>query len=223
MPSMPSMLPTHPGSYMFLFRTGVIQRGRSLSCSRIVQGRLGRSFTRSEGRRRFRRDRAGTRGSRGRGRGRNAPGHPYEVGDKRRTRTCDRCQERPLDCVEQSEVEVLRSRSAGIAIFRYFDPCGPSMWVGTGCGSLSQASATISAPVQDARGGTTPLAEAVGARPDRRCHGGHREDPRKPLDDVLPGTHRATLPTSPAAGLPTGHFGCHVHNFIKWTWQPLIP
>jgi len=32
MPSMPSMLPTHPGSYMFLFRTGVIQRGRSLSC-----------------------------------------------------------------------------------------------------------------------------------------------------------------------------------------------
>jgi hypothetical protein len=58
---------------------------------------------------------------------------------------------------------------------------------------------------------------------DRRCHGGHREDPRKPLDDVLPGTHRATLPTSPAAGLPTGHFGCHVHNFIKWTWQPLIP
>jgi hypothetical protein len=165
MPSMPSMLPTHPGSYMFLFRTGVIQRGRSLSCSRIVQGRLGRSFTRSEGRRRFRRDRAGTRGSRGRGRGRNAPGHPYEVGDKRRTRTCDRCQERPLGCVEQSEVEVLRSRSAGIAIFRYFDPCGPNMWVGTGCGGLSQASATISAPVQDARGGTTPLAEAVGARP----------------------------------------------------------
>ena len=97
--------------------------------------------------------------------GRNAPGHPYEVGDKRRTRTCDRCQERPLDCVEQSEVEVLRSRSAGIAIFRYFDPCGPNMWVGTGCGGLSQASATISAPVQDARGGTTPLAEAVGARP----------------------------------------------------------
>ena len=162
MPSMPSMLPTL-GSYRFLFRTASYNAALTFVL-RIVQGRLGRSFTRSEGRRRFRRDRAGTRG-REAGRGRNAPGHPYEVGDKRRTRTCDRCQERPLDCVEQSEVEVLRSRSAGIAIFRYFDPCGPNMWVGTGCGGLSQASATISAPVQDARGGTTPLAEAVGARP----------------------------------------------------------
>jgi hypothetical protein len=39
------------------------------------------------------------------------------------------------------------------------------MWVGTGCGGVSQLSATISAPVQDALGGTVPLAEATGARP----------------------------------------------------------
>ena len=39
------------------------------------------------------------------------------------------------------------------------------MWVGTGCGGFSQLSATISAPVQDALGGTVPLAEAIGARP----------------------------------------------------------
>jgi hypothetical protein len=39
------------------------------------------------------------------------------------------------------------------------------MWVGTGCGGLSQVSAIMSAPVQDALGGIVPLAEAVGARP----------------------------------------------------------
>jgi hypothetical protein len=39
------------------------------------------------------------------------------------------------------------------------------MWVGTGCGGFSQLSATISAPVQDALGGTVPFAEAAGARP----------------------------------------------------------
>jgi hypothetical protein len=39
------------------------------------------------------------------------------------------------------------------------------MWVGTGCGGITQVWATISVPVQDALGGTVPLAEAVGARP----------------------------------------------------------
>jgi hypothetical protein len=38
------------------------------------------------------------------------------------------------------------------------------MWVGTGCGDITQVWAKISVPVQDALGGTVPLAEAVGAR-----------------------------------------------------------
>jgi hypothetical protein len=39
------------------------------------------------------------------------------------------------------------------------------MWVGTGCGGISQVRSTMSVPVQDVLGGTIPLAEAVGARP----------------------------------------------------------
>jgi hypothetical protein len=73
------------------------------------------------------------------------------------------CQERWWDCVEEPDVELVRS--AAMAIFWYFDPCGPNRWVGTGCGGVPQAWATISVPVQDALGGTIALAEAVGARP----------------------------------------------------------
>lgn len=69
------------------------------------------------------------------------------------------------DCVEESAAGMVCSRSAATAIFRPFEPWGLNMWVGTGCGGFSQLLATISAPVQDALGGTVPLAEAVGARP----------------------------------------------------------
>jgi hypothetical protein len=71
------------------------------------------------------------------------------------------------------------------------------------------------------------------SKTDRRCRGGHGEYPHQPSADVLPATRHAVLATSPAAirgatrsayrGLPAAHFGCHVHNLIKWTWQPLIP
>jgi len=60
---------------------------------------------------------------------------------------------------------MVRFRSAAMAIFWPFEPCGVNMWVGTGCGGIPQLSASISAPVHDALGGTVPLASAVGARP----------------------------------------------------------
>jgi hypothetical protein len=69
------------------------------------------------------------------------------------------------DCVEESAAGMVCSRSAARAIFRPFEPWRLNMWVGTGGGGFSQLSATISAPVQDALGGTVPLAEAIGAIP----------------------------------------------------------
>jgi hypothetical protein len=52
-----------------------------------------------------------------------------------------------------------------MAIFLSFDPWGLKMWAGTGCGGFEQAWAAILGPSQVSLGGTTALAEAVGARP----------------------------------------------------------
>lgn len=58
---------------------------------------------------------------------------------------------------------------------------------------------------------------------DHRCRGGHGEYSCEPSVDVLPGTDDTAVATSRTARLPAEHFGCHVHNFRKWTWQLLIP
>jgi hypothetical protein len=83
------------------------------------------------------------------------------------------------------------------------------MWVGTGCGGLSQASATMSAPVQDALGGIVPLAEAVGARPMADAAAATASNPasqRLMLRPVL-----VTPPSRPALQRPSvdrGAGGC---------------
>ena len=65
----------------------------------------------------------------------------------------------------------------------------------------------------------SPFGVGCRSKTDRRYRGGHGKHPGEPSVDVLPRTRRSAL----AARLPPEDFGCHVHNFIKWTWQPLIP
>jgi hypothetical protein len=155
-------------------------------------------------------------------RGRNAARRAREFGDKQRPTPWDRGQEPWWDCVEQSEIEVVRSRSAAMAIFRGFDPCRVNMWVGTGCGGISQVWATSSLPVQDALGGTTPFADAAGARPIAEAaaatastHANHRMTLcPPPVAPRLRAVRRSCLPSTLVAMSMT---------FIKWTWQLLIP
>ena len=65
----------------------------------------------------------------------------------------------------------------------------------------------------------SPFGVGCRSKTDRRYRGGHGKHPGEPSVDVLPRTRRSAL----AARLPPEDFGCHVHNFRKWTWQPLIP